>query len=165
MQAKHSLGDRGVIAGKLVVAGIIGALIYFALMSIHATRTWIHRTGWWNPLIECTNPQLDLGEIEPGTQHSCLFFVANRGHRQLRISRVRVGCASCLKVINPPPSILLPQQEATVVVEFFSNGLKGPLIRTLSIQSNDPVHPSLVLTIRATVSDIDSPAMIPPYSD
>jgi hypothetical protein len=142
----------------LKVVVVTAALMFFLAMLVRFTVASIQQTGWWNPLIACPQFEVRLGSIPADSVHTCEFHIQNRGSRSLTIERIRVGCASCLSVVESPRRPLAPGESGTIVAEFRSAGTLGPVVRTLAVHSNDPLQPSLVLKIIAVIQAPDSRA-------
>jgi hypothetical protein len=138
----------GPIVQKVVVVAALGFLV---VMVVRGGVKLAQRGGWWNPRIACDAPVVELGRIEADQLAPCRFELHNRGRQPLRIERIRVGCATCLKVLHSPRDPIPPAGTGTIVAELHPRGLDGPVIRTLAVHSNDPTQPVLILTIRADV--------------
>jgi len=65
---------------------------------------------------------------------------------------VRSGCAACLKLTTQPSATIAPGGHLDLQAEFRTHGLTGLTIRTLTVHSNDPVEPTLVLTLRGSIA-------------
>jgi hypothetical protein len=141
----RSLGGRVTLA-----IGIVAALGFCLTMAVRVVQADVQLAGWWNPLIVCEAPEVDLGTIAAKQVYRCDFVLRNAGTQPLVIDKVQVGCASCLKVIAFPHS-LPPGGAGTVSAEFSTHALHGLAIRTLTVHSNAPAHPRFILTIRAEI--------------
>jgi hypothetical protein len=130
---------------------LLAALGFFGVMLARLSWRTAQRQGWWNPIIAAEPAELDLGTLAANSTRRCSFAVENLGQRPLRIERIRVGCSSCLKLLKRPTAPVSPHGRVEVLAEFRTHGLKGPAIRTLAIESNDPIQPSLIVKIKATI--------------
>jgi rhodanese-related sulfurtransferase len=76
------------------------------------------------------------------------FRVWNKGDRPLTISDVQPSCV-CTKAV-PTKAELAPGQSTEVDVTVDTTGFAGQVVRTVTLVSNDPANPQLVLVISVT---------------
>lgn len=77
------------------------------------------------------------------------FTVTNSGDAPLEIWDVKPSC-ECTSAGAWDP-VVLPGRSAKIPIEFRPAGFIGPQVKTITVSSNDPVHPSFTLEIRATI--------------
>lgn len=130
---------------------LLVALAFLVVMAGRAASVAVLRAGWFNPLIAVEPAELDLGVVSPNTVQTCRFVVRNAGQQPLTITHIRIGCSSCMQVVQAPDRPLAPHSTDALVTEFRTHGLAGPTVRTLAVESNDPTRPSLVVRIKADV--------------
>lgn len=80
-------------------------------------------------------------------QHDFIF--TNTGKANLSITNVLTSC-SCITSTNWSREIP-PGQQGRIPIAFNSTGMAGELHRTINISTNDPLQPSVMLTIKGIV--------------
>ena len=90
----------------------------------------------------------DFGHLSRGKNVVHTFLFTNRGSQDLVIDEIRsVGCS----VVNPPQKIIPPGEDGALVVKINTLGDFGVQHRTVSITSNDPINPTIILGLHGTV--------------
>jgi hypothetical protein len=102
------------------------------------------------PKIKVEAPVQDSGNIGPETQHTLKFAFKNVGTAPLKVIRVKKCCGSVTSGVQEGQEYP-PGQGGTLEVQFSSGTYPGPLVRSLSIETNDPNEPVASLTIKANV--------------
>ena len=85
----------------------------------------------------------------PGGIVSHVFDVINTGNQALQITGVLTSC-TCVTV-TPERAEIAPGRSAGISVYVDTSGFAGITERTVTLQSNDPAHPQLMLFISVTV--------------
>ena len=98
------------------------------------------------PCIEASPLSFDFGKIKEGPIYKTKFKVDNCGNAPLHIVHVRTSCGCTGAVIGK--KVLNPSESTEVIVTFHSAGISGPFRKYISIQSNDPTCPNLLLEIK-----------------
>lgn len=114
------------------------------------------------PQIFCEQPEYDFGQISSATTVFHDYKICNRGNAELIITDVRASCG-CTAVplkeenrnIKPGDCIL---QRAEFDPRRFRSS-RGVLTKTITVNSNDPMTPSLTLKFSAQIVD---PVLIEP---
>jgi len=105
---------------------------------------------WAAPRIMVEQPVYDFGTITNGSEILHDFAIRNVGDADLKITRVVSSCNACLKAklekIKIPPG-----GESLLRATFDLRLLSGPISRTISIASNDPDNPWLILGLTGIV--------------
>lgn len=93
--------------------------------------------------------QYDFGRIQAGAQKDHVFRFRNSGDAPLIIEQVRAdcGCTSTLLSQREIP----PGGRGELRATFNSKGFRGPVVKTIYVQSNDSRQPETRLTLHATV--------------
>ena len=100
------------------------------------------------PRIYFNDYNFDFGHLTRGRNVVHTFLFTNRGSQDLVINEIRsVGCS----VIAPPQKIIPPGEDGALVVKINTQGDFGVQHRTVSISSNDPVNPTIILGLHGTV--------------
>jgi hypothetical protein len=90
----------------------------------------------------------DFGHLSRGKNVVHTFLFTNRGSEELVINEISsVGCS----VIAPPRKYIGPGEDGALVVKVNTLGDFGVQHRTVTISSNDPVNPVIVLGLHGTV--------------
>ena len=90
----------------------------------------------------------DFGHLTRGRNVVHTFVFTNRGSEELVINEIRsVGCT----IIAPPQKVVPPGEDGALVVKINTLGDFGVQHRTVSISSNDPRNPTIVLGLHGTV--------------
>jgi hypothetical protein len=101
------------------------------------------------PAIFCDEPIYDFGEVQEGEQVNHVFVIKNIGNDVLKIASARgsCGCTATMVSKNEIP----PGGEGQVQVRLSTLGRVGLLEKTVTVASNDPKQPSLILKMKGKV--------------
>lgn len=101
------------------------------------------------PAIFCNEPIFDFGEVQEGEIVNHVFVIKNTGNDVLKIASARgsCGCTATLVSQNEIP----PGGEGQVQVRLSTLGRVGLLEKTVTVTSNDPKQPSLILKMKGKV--------------
>src|SRR5512144_383524 len=109
------------------------------------------------PAIEFETLTRDLGKVVyDGEIVTEVFKFANKGDALLEIKSVEPGCG-CTSAV-PSPNKLAPGQSGEIEIKITTAALtamtaqKTDMSKTVTVTSNDPKHPSVILTITGTVA-------------
>lgn len=102
--------------------------------------------------MSCAEPILDLGVVEKGDPIPCRFQLQNAGNRPILIEDIKPSCGACIKVKSFPREIP-PGSQAIVETALLTETLTGPVRKTVSVKSNDPRKPRIILTVIADVRE------------
>lgn len=101
-----------------------------------------------SPALAVDKAVIDAGRVARGEKVRVVFELANRGEAPLEIRAVQPACgctvASFDRTVAPGAT---GKVEAVVDTTAFS----GAISKSLTVLSNDPVHPRLLLTVQAEV--------------
>jgi hypothetical protein len=90
----------------------------------------------------------DFGDVYRGEPIRQLFVVRNEGDANLIIKGVEPGC-NC--EIVEADQVILPGKEGTVQIEVNTSSSIGPLIKIVTLKTNNPEQPHMRLTLTANV--------------
>lgn len=131
--------------------------VCFAIASTSACRTQAHptaastegaaapATGALQPAIDFDTRMHDFGLVNEGSTLRHVFRVKNEGPGALVVSEVATSCgctAAALGITTIPPGGSGPLE-----VTMDSHGERGRGTRAITVQSNDPKHPTSTLEI------------------
>jgi hypothetical protein len=91
----------------------------------------------------------DVGRIKAGTKVELVYRFKNMGKTNLEIHKIFPSCG-CTDV-KASEKVIKPGQTGEIRGVFNSNGQKGAVNKTISVNTNDPQNLNLVLWIRGTV--------------
>jgi len=99
--------------------------------------------------LQFATPVYDFGKIRSGEPVKHVFYFTNTGDTTLELSNVRPGCGCTTagewtKKVEPGQTGNIPIQVATV-------NFNGPVVKTVTVDSNDKSQPSTVLQIKGTI--------------
>lgn len=110
------------------------------------------------PVIQAAPDPLDFGEVCLKTSKTLPLVIRNAGECNLTVSGITFSSTE-FKLVSPPtfPFVILPGGSRTVMVNFMPVGATGPRMATMTINSDDPVTPMKVVTLKgvAPVSAIE----------
>jgi len=101
------------------------------------------------PKIEFSNTVIDFGELPQMSVYHCEFEFRNAGKSALYIRNVKAGCGCT--ITQTSRDTLLPGESALLKVEFRSGHKKGNQDNKITVVSNDPDHPQVLLHITGIV--------------
>ncbi len=93
--------------------------------------------------------------VAPGSPVVHSFALTNAGDQTLTISSVRTSCGCTTTALAKRD--LAPGESVALDATVNTAGFYGTVSRTITVSSNDPVSPSLVLRIDVTISDAPLP--------
>lgn len=101
------------------------------------------------PTIYFPETQHDFGKVSEGEKVDYTFRFVNKGTSELIIKDVKSSCGCTAALLNS--SNIKPGQEGTIKVEFDTKNRSGKNSKTVTVQSNDPIDPTKILTIYADI--------------
>ena len=93
----------------------------------------------------------DFGKVEKGSVLTAAFILTNEGKQDLNIRQVKANC-DCIRTTSETDT-LKPGEEAKMNVTFDTEGRKGKQFKSVSIFSNDPIQPSQMIQVKATIKE------------
>jgi hypothetical protein len=100
-------------------------------------------------LIAFDDAVVDFGTVDQGTESTSAFLYRNKGTQMLRIGDVTSSCGCA--VAQPEPRDVPPGGVGILKLSFKSGSFSGPIHKTITVRSNDPVAPTITLGVKATV--------------
>ena len=91
----------------------------------------------------------DFGTIEQGEKVTHVFVLTNNGGDLLTILNVQTSCGCT--AAKPEKNELAPGESTNLKVTFNSTGRHGAQKKNITIKSNDPENPLMILKISGTV--------------
>ncbi len=93
-------------------------------------------------------PVQDLGKVSVGETLEVDFEIRNGGEVELQITEVRPACGCTVVEYD---AAIPPGQVGKVHASLDTSNLNGPVSKTITVFTNDPENPALVLTLAAEV--------------
>jgi len=130
----------------------IGPFLFaVSLLFFSGSAAYVAQQHWFKPVLVCQQTEADLGIITVGDPSNCHFQVRNEGRQPLRIRDVKPTCGACIQVVRWPQSPIAPGEADEIELELLTVPLRGPVVKTVSITSNDPSQSPAILKVRAVV--------------
>lgn len=114
-----------------------------SMESLAQTSTVTHASK-----IVCAEPTFNFGEMESSKDVEHTFILKNEGDLSLEIRQVRPSCGCT--VANISQNTIPPGGQADVTTRLSLRGRQGAQHKTISVESNDPKQPTLVLSLEGT---------------
>lgn len=100
------------------------------------------------PKLELSGADWDFGEVWQAEPLQTAFQVKNAGDAPLTIElKSSCGCTEAKKVKNPLP----PGESDTLEIRYDSLKRTGPTNQTVTLTTNDPARPQVLITVRGNV--------------
>ncbi len=98
------------------------------------------------PIIHVDNIEHDFGDVWAGPDVKYTFEIHNRGNSTLKNTGVHPQCGCT--TAGTYPTVIEPGKSGSFPFSIRTTGLRGLLNKMITISSNDPVTPNLVLRLR-----------------
>ena len=99
------------------------------------------------PKLSIDRRQHNWGKVEPGSQVNTLFRLTNEGASPLHVEKVTASCG-CTKPVLPTETIE-PGSSVPMEVSFVVPADLGSVAHSVTIRTNDPARPELVVYLYA----------------
>jgi hypothetical protein len=104
------------------------------------------------PVIEVETTELDMGLIPNDRETTVPLRVFNRGKALLRINDIQSSCACTRGKVPPGRAEVPPGGESAIDVTMYPARVVGfHSLKTLTVYSNDPMHPSVEVRVEARI--------------
>jgi hypothetical protein len=94
-------------------------------------------------------PVFNFGSIPPGKKMEHVFTIRNVGDKPLAIKSVRPSCGCT--AVSKTASVIQPGKSGDINSSFDSTNFEGAILKTITVDTNDPKAPTSTLTIKGTV--------------
>lgn len=108
-------------------------------------------TAFAAPDLSVDQPVFDFGTITQGKKIDHVFILKNRGDSLLSVIRTRTSCGCT--VASMSTRTIAPGRSAELKTTFDSANFGGQIIKTITIDSNDPKTPAYTLTLKGVVKE------------
>lgn len=121
-----------ILAAAVLLSGTIGAA-----------------AGQKGPLLRLSSREVDFGRVEQHQQLRDEIMMRNEGDAPLRILKIVPDCGCAAGA--PSDSVIMPGQEVSLGIAFSTRTYKGPQNRRITLETNDPAEPKVVVRVLADV--------------
>lgn len=97
-----------------------------------------------------TETSHDFGKVEQGTLLEYSFFFTNEGNNSLVIEKVQPSCG-CTGTSTDGKNEYGEGETGEIKVTFNTQGRSGNYSKTVSVNTNDPVNPVVILSFKCEV--------------
>ena len=104
------------------------------------------------PFADFKNLRHDFGMITRGQKVSFSFEFKNTGSGVLQIRSIHSACG-CINTRVEPKDVFLPSESGKISFEFDSSNFAGPIVRTLTLDTNQTRNSTQTLTFTANVRE------------
>ncbi|MEM6345157.1 MAG: DUF1573 domain-containing protein [Bacteroidota bacterium] len=101
------------------------------------------------PNIEFVNTTYDAGKVLEGELVEIKFEFTNSGQSDLEITSVKASCGCTASA--PKDKIIKAGESSEIVATFNSRGRQGIQNKSITVRSNDPDNPAIVLRLKVEV--------------
>ena len=102
------------------------------------------------PRIGIDVPAIEFGDVEANSKLVREVRIANSGDEQLSVSRVKACCGANASLAE---TTIASGTSSVLRVEFNPGAKPGPFRKTVTLYSNDPVSPVLIIPLVGSVKD------------
>lgn len=98
------------------------------------------------PKIVVNQSTYDFGKVKSGTVLKFSFTVNNEGKQELIIRKVKASCGCT--ATQPEATHIKKGKSTEINVEFNTRGRRGRQHKTITVITNDPVNPQIILNVQ-----------------
>jgi hypothetical protein len=98
------------------------------------------------PKIVFNQTTYDFGKVKAGTLIKFSFLVTNEGKQELVIHKVKASCGCT--ATKPAATHIKRNKSTEIAVEFNTTGRRGRQHKTITVISNDPTNPQIILNVQ-----------------
>jgi hypothetical protein len=132
----------------IVVLGILLGLTIGPCSALLRVRQTVPVGG---AKVEVDKDDFDFGELDAAKEGSHEFKFSNRGTAPLKLTR---GASTCKCTVGEiPDGTIAPGQSTTVRITWKSKHVAGPFKQSVTIHTNDPIRPEVILTINGQFTE------------
>jgi Protein of unknown function (DUF1573) len=129
---------------KRILCVIVSTCLMLSLSGVHAQSS-----ARKAPKLIVDTMTTELGEIYSGQVKHFSFTIKNGGNDTLKIFSLKPSCG-CTTVKAAKP-FLLPGQTDNAAIDFNTAGMRGRVVKNITIESNDPRVPHRTISFISTV--------------
>lgn len=122
---------------------------FIQILSFAAAIVTFHTFAYTQPKLQIDKPEMDLGNVYHGGSKTSKWMIKNAGNDTLKILGISTSCG-CTKA-KEPKKYLLPGESDALEVTFNSTGFRGKQTKYVNVQTNDPIEPYAVVTLKIEI--------------
>lgn len=104
-----------------------------------------------SPKMVFEKTEFEFGTIKAGEKATNNFVFTNTGKSDLIIRKIKASCGCT--ATNPEKMVIKPGESSHITATFSSAGKKGHQNKTITVITNDPSQPSIVLKVTGEVEE------------
>jgi hypothetical protein len=146
----------GLFSNYITFALIVFSLILFCPINSSvaenisaAPKNSAETSEYVAPKIVLPEETFNFGEVLAGEKVVHEFLIQNEGNRTLQIKSVNAACGCTATLLNSKE--IKPSESTTLKITFDTSGFQGNKIKTVRINSNDPIRPTVVATVQGEI--------------
>lgn len=97
----------------------------------------------------------DFGKVKEGETINHEFIFTNTGQSDLIIRKIKASCGCT--TVNPKVTVIKPGQSSSLSASFRTSGFTGRQSKSITVITNDPKSPTLMLRLSGTVEAENKP--------
>jgi hypothetical protein len=97
------------------------------------------------PQISVDNTDYNFGEVREGSSVKHDFIISNKGKSDLILRKIQASCGCT--TLQTPTNVIKPGESIAITAYFMTSGRQGEQHKTISIITNDPAKPFIMLNI------------------
>lgn len=101
------------------------------------------------PIAFIEKKDFDFGNIKEGEKANCDYVLVNKGKTELSIRKTKAGCGCT--AVTMGESRIAPGQSTTIRATFDSSGKRGRQYKSVTIITNDPKNPEIIVNLSGNV--------------
>lgn len=137
------------ITGNVLASLLLGAAGGLAVPVPHEEPPTQSQTNAPGPRIVFADPVYDFGRVQSGDLVKYTFVFTNTGDQTLEVTAVQPSCGCT--TAGDWTRKAEPGETGKVAIQFNSANFNGPVIKTVSVTSNEKQKPVTVLQLKGTV--------------
>lgn len=102
-----------------------------------------------DPVLKLSSYNHNFGNVKEGEKLDLTLDIFNTGKSELRIKEIKSSCGCTAALLSS--KLIKPDEKGELKIEFDTTNLMGQIARTVTLYSNDPEHPTRVLTLFANI--------------
>jgi len=102
------------------------------------------------PRVEFNTTSYDFGSVTEGTPVQYDFIIKNIGKSDLIIRKIKASCGCT--TVTPSKSVLKPGESTELSASFRTSGYSGRQGKTITVITNDPKNPTMILRMTGNVN-------------
>jgi len=102
------------------------------------------------PKIVMDKTTYDFGKVKAGTIIKFNYVVTNQGKHELIIHKVKASCGCT--ATKPAATHIKKNKSTEIAVEFNTSGRRGRQHKTITVITNDPTNPQIILNVQGELT-------------